>query len=876
MKKFLFSFFLLLLISDAFANHISGGEIIYEYLGPGGTPNSKLYKITLRLFRDNNGGGAAMPNSVYFGIFTNGNFAQYPGPGQFYNVSISNGTGGEPVPVDPPPICMSNPPDINYSVGFYTMNVELPDNAQGYTISYQTCCRIFPLQNVLTQNQPAQGEGSTYVCTIPGFSQLPVGYNSSPQFTTQLTRVCHGSAFTFNFSAMDPDADSLVYYFCSAYNRGAATNSANVNPTNPPYQFVNYINGYSGSSPLGSTATINPQTGLISGIAPAVSGRYVVCVCINEYRNGVLIGYHRKDFILAVYDCDIPSAVLNPRPVTCDGFNVNFQNDGSDVNIQTWFWDFGDPASGANNTSSLPTPTHVYTDTGVYTVKFVVNRGLACSDSTTTVVKVYPGFFPGFTATGQCTNTPIQFTDNTTTNYGVVTPWQWDFGDVSSPNNTSNLQNPTHVFAASGNYDVQLIVGNSKGCRGTIMHTIMIIDQPSLSVNNDTLICDLDTLQLNAIGTGSFLWSPNYMISNVNISNPLVSPDITTTYIVTLTDPSGCVGKDSVKIRVVNFVTLQPAGDSTICQGDPTKLRIISDALNFLWSPAATLNDPTLKEPTATPSSTTTYHVIATIGKCVSQADIKLTTVPYPPANAGLDKELCFGNSVQLQASGGSIYSWSPIAFLNNPRISNPQSIRPTSNVRYIVTVRDTLGCPKPMRDTVLVAVDKIKAEAGPRDTSVVLGQPLQLHAGGSVNYAWTPSRWLNDYFISDPIALPLDNIEYVVRVSNNIGCFDTDSIRVKVYKIAADLLVPTAFTPNGDVLNERFRPILIGMRSLDLFKVYNRWGQMLYSGTDPNSGWDGTFGGKTQEAGTYVWYAEGTDYKNVKIRKKGYVVLIR
>ena len=366
------------------------------------------------------------------------------------------------------------------------------------------------------------------------------------------------------------------------------------------------------------------------------------------------------------------------------------------------------------------------------------------------------------------------------------------------------------------------------------------------------------------------------MISNVNISNPLVSPDITTTYIVTLTDPSGCVGKDSVKIRVVNFVTLQPAGDSTICQGDPTKLRIISDALNFLWSPAATLNDPTLKEPTATPSSTTTYHVIATIGKCVSQADIKLTTVPYPPANAGLDKELCFGNSVQLQASGGSIYSWSPIAFLNNPRISNPQSIRPTSNVRYIVTVRDTLGCPKPMRDTVLVAVDKIKAEAGPRDTSVVLGQPLQLHAGGSVNYAWTPSRWLNDYFIPDPIALPLDNIEYVVRVSNNIGCFDTDSIRVKVYKIAADLLVPTAFTPNGDVLNERFRPILIGMRSLDLFKVYNRWGQMLYSGTDPNSGWDGTFGGKTQEAGTYVWYAEGTDYKNAKIRKKGYVVLIR
>jgi gliding motility-associated-like protein len=115
-----------------------------------------------------------------------------------------------------------------------------------------------------------------------------------------------------------------------------------------------------------------------------------------------------------------------------------------------------------------------------------------------------------------------------------------------------------------------------------------------------------------------------------------------------------------------------------------------------------------------------------------------------------------------------------------------------------------------------------------------------------------------------------------VVKVSNAIGCFDTDSIRVKVYKIAADLLVPSGFSPNGDGDNDIFRPILIGMRSLDLFKVYNRWGQLLYANTDANSGWDGTYNGKPQDPATYVWYAEGTDYKGTKIRKKGYVVLIR
>ena len=65
-------------------------------------------------------------------------------------------------------------------------------------------------------------------------------------------------------------------------------------------------------------------------------------------------------------------------------------------------------------------------------------------------------------------------------------------------------------------------------------------------------------------------------------------------------------------------------------------------------------------------------------------------------------------------------------------------------------------------------------------------------------------------------------------------------------------------------------------MRSLDLFKIYNRWGQLMYSNTDPTNGWDGNFGGRAQESSTFIWYAEGTDYKNNKIKKKGYVMLLR
>ncbi len=98
----------------------------------------------------------------------------------------------------------------------------------------------------------------------------------------------------------------------------------------------------------------------------------------------------------------------------------------------------------------------------------------------------------------------------------------------------------------------------------------------------------------------------------------------------------------------------------------------------------------------------------------------------------------------------------------------------------------------------------------------------------------------------------------------------------MKLFKVKADLYVPTAFSPNGDGLNDDFKPMALGMKSLDAFRVYNRWGQLLFSTTDIGVGWDGTFGGAEQSPGTYVWYASGTDYKGQKHERKGSVVLIR
>ncbi len=371
--------------------------MIYDYLGPGSTSNTNKYRITLKLFRDQLTTGAAMPTSVYIGIFNNGNNTQFPGPGEFYDIQKST---EDQVTVNPFPSCITNPPTLSYHVGIFTFTVDLPVNANGYTASYQTCCRINNLENVFN-SQGVGGTGSTYNCVIPATP------DHSPQFVTSIDAICRNKPFSLKFSATDEDEDSLAYSFAYAYNGGTAQNSGNINPAPPPYASVSYINSYTYSTPLGS-ATINPNNGIISGIAPDV-GKYVVCVDVNSYRKGVLVGTHRKDFIVNVTDCDFAGAQLDPKAVSCDGFDVSFQNYNSSPLNKTYFWQFGDPASGSADTSTLQNPTHIYSDTGVFIYKLIVNRGLQCSDSATQIQKVYPGFFPAFDNSGRCINSSIQF-----------------------------------------------------------------------------------------------------------------------------------------------------------------------------------------------------------------------------------------------------------------------------------------------------------------------------------------------------------------------------------------------------------------------------------------------------------------------------------
>ena len=872
MKRLLFVILFSFVASVSFANHTKGGWMYYEYLGAGTAANTLKYRITLKLYTICTLNPGQFNQTINFSIFdgaTNGRIVDLPVT-YSSDPNIQNCNTQECHP------CINQIPTICYKIITYQTTIDLPIRPDGFTIAYQRCCRITGIQNI---QPPSNSVGETWTVKIPGTAVAGAETNSSAKFSQNDTAIiCEGNSFVFDFSATDQNNDSLVYSLTSAFSGADNVNPAPASASIPPYASVPYSSGFSGTQPLGSGVVINPTTGFVTGIAP-ISGIYVITVLVSEFKRGtnIKIAEVRKSLHIEVANCSLTQAILDPVYTICDdvtGFTVTFKN-GSTSNIQTYDWDFGD-----GNTSTQPTPQHTYADTGVYLLKLAVNRGLPCSDSTTALVKVYPGFFPDFIINGQCKNVPVQFLDKTIATFGIPNKWNWNFGDPTSPNNTSIFQNPTHIYNTSGSYDVTLISFSDKGCYDTVTKRLDILNQPPLTLQpKDTLICNIDTLQLNAVGDGSFFWTPNYMISNQNIPDPLVSPDVTTTYRVQITDAFGCTGTDSIRVRVVDKVTQFAGADTTICTADAAVLNLTSDALRYVWTetPAGnTLNNPFIKNPTARPLVTTNYRVLSNIGKCIAEDDITVTPIPYPAANAGPDNTICFGNSAQLNASGGSIYNWSPAVFLTATNIANPVSVKPTDNVRYIVTVRDVLGCPKPARDTMVVFVAKIKASTGSTDTSIVLGQPLQLSASGSTNYSWTPTTWLDNPLTRNPIALPQDNITYTVRVSNNIGCFADASIRVRLFRIKPDLLVPNAFTPNGDGNNDIFKPIPIGMKSVDIFRVYNRWGQMLYSGTGPSSGWDGTFAGKKQETATYVWYAEGVDYLNNKLKRKGSVILIR
>lgn len=869
MKRIIYIVLFFICSFVASASHITGGEMYYTFIGMN---NGQFqYSVTLKLFQRCNS-GRQFPNPNIISIFNKATNARVS------DISVPI-TREENIKITNPDPCITNPPSVCYDVAYYTFTVSLPASGAGYLIASQVNYRIAGIDNL---SPGYNNVGATYTADIPGTGAVAnAATNNSAAFTgSDLVVVCANNNFSYSFGATDPDGDELRYSFCEAY--ASTSSGGGTFPSNPPpIPSIPYNEpAFSSTAPLGSKVQINPTTGLVTGIAPA-AGTYVVTVCVEEVRNGIVIARQRKDLQISIANCDVAAASLLPEYLLCRNTQtITIKNLSNSPLIASTDWEFFDNTNTLIFSSASTTVTYTFPAVGLYTVKLIINRNKSCTDSTTALVRVFPGFNPDFTSTGVCVTKPTFFIDGSTSVYGTVNSWKWNFGEPSTSADSSSIQNPTYTYPVTGVKNVELIATDTKGCRDTIIKPVNIIDKPPLTLSfRDTLICINDKLMLQATGNGNFSWTPAVNVSNPNTATPTVSPSSTSTYFVTL-DDNGCLNKDSVKVNVVPLVTLQTMNDTIICRGDTIQLRIISDGLQYAWTPMQLVSNPIIKNPfIATTNAQTTFTVKATIGGCSATKNINVTTVPYPYVNAGEDFSICYNTLAQLNGTtDGNSWNWSPGNNLNNATILNPTGY-PSRSTDFILTAFDTKGCPKPSRDTVSVKVlPKINVSAG-RDTAVVAGQPLQLNAIGGIRYDWSPPDNLTAINIPNPIAifsLNSEAIRYKVVAFSEEGCKDSAFINVKIFKTKPTIFVPTAFTPNSDGLNDILRPIAVGIHTIEYFNIYNRWGQLLFSGNSNGIGWDGRINGILQTTGTFVWTAKAIDYTGASYFQKGVVTLIR
>jgi gliding motility-associated-like protein len=237
---------------------------------------------------------------------------------------------------------------------------------------------------------------------------------------------------------------------------------------------------------------------------------------------------------------------------------------------------------------------------------------------------------------------------------------------------------------------------------------------------------------------------------------------------------------------------------------------------------------------------------------------------------------MCIGDSAQFNASGGTIYSWQPANKFNKAGIASPKAVVNASQ-DFTVQISDPL-C---LRDTVIVIPVKAKDRADitifkKNDVNCQLDS-TQLIADGGSTYTWTPNLYITRSNNSQVTVKPPRTITYYVGGKDAAGCAVQDSVTVYFVKEGEQrLFVPNAFTPNKDGLNDGFKPVFTGPATKFDFRIFNRWGQLVFQTNEPGKGWDGMFRSIPQPKDVYVYYITAEGGCNGKFKQNGTFVLIK
>ena len=336
---------------------------------------------------------------------------------------------------------------------------------------------------------------------------------------------------------------------------------------------------------------------------------------------------------------------------------------------------------------------------------------------------------------------------------------------------------------------------------------------------------------------------------------------------------SNCAAKNDPNIEA--YFT-RPVFKFEYCQAS-------TQPFTYKWTPGEYLSDSTIKQPLSYVNKSASY-IMETTGEsgCLLRDTIDVYVPQHDFYALPKDTAICFGETAPLEIRNGTYYHW--FEYENGEYKSAHQSLscdmcrapiaKPKKTTHYKIKVGDDVFCFDTIDAYITVKPLPIVKILTP-DTMVKVGQSLQLMVNGARLYNWSPVSSLNNPNIAYPTATPTESTMYVVSGIGSNGCRSFDTVRVGV-DYRSNLIIPTAFSPNGDGKNDIFRVSNMSFQRYIEFRVFNRWGQEVYNGTDGRKGWDGTWKGVPQEIGNYQYVIRVAYPDGYVETYKGDVTLVR
>ena len=503
--------------------------------------------------------------------------------------------------------------------------------------------------------------------------------------------------------------------------------------------------------------------------------------------------------------------------------------------------------------------------------------------------KVKAGF--RFSDSKTCGSTSISFTDTSRSDFGIINR-TWDFGDGSP---TSSLQNPTKIYTSTGNYTIKLFITSRGGCIDSAVLPIFVKvnDVPVITgISRVDTACSNQIVQYRGFVTAIDSIPPTNYVWNFGNGASANGIQATNTFSVgiyvdtfTVTTINGCRARLTKRL-VINptpIVTISPAGSQVLCRGNSINLTA-NGANSYSWSPINNLSCTLCPNPQASPLVSTQYVATGTTTLGCSSTDTINITVPQPFTIATLpDDSICIGQHTFLGVSGANNYLWSPATDLSSITSPNPRA-EPKVTTRYQIIGFDAFNC---FTDTAFVniGVGQYPIVNIGRDTIYSTGTQIPLAPsvlnGPIRTWLWRPATDLSCNNCATPIATIKDNICYNVTATNIFGCAGSDTICVRAFCENSQVFIPNAFSPDGDGINDVLMVRGTGVRSVKSFRVFNRWGQVVFdranfAPNDRNFGWDGKIKGSIAPVEVYVYTCDVICDNGTPFTYKGNVALIR